>query len=297
MEGSVRRREPVRVLAAMDGSATWQQLNALCTQHAVRRALDKGVIVRSRRGLYVLAELPRARRIAAELGGVVSHLSAAVEQGLEVLVPPTIVHVTVPPSSTARALDGTVLHYSGVPRADARRGTTRLLRTVIDCARSLPFPEGLAVADSALRAGYVRPEALLDAADTRRGPGRRAVLRVAGEANGDAANPFESALRATVLDAGITGFRPQQPVALRGPVGGNRTIHVDLGDPHRRIALEADGYEHHGGRAALRDDCRRYDELVRARWVVLRFAWEHVLLDRAWVGDVVRDTCAARDAA
>ncbi len=30
-------------------------------------------------------------------------------------------------------------------------------------------------------------------------------------------------------------------------------------------------------------DCRRYDELVRLGWRVLRFAWEHVMLEPDWV--------------
>jgi very-short-patch-repair endonuclease len=64
---------------------------------------------------------------------------------------------------------------------------------------------------------------------------------------------------------------------------------VDLGDPRCRVALEADSFEHHGTRRALRDDCRRYDELVRVGWTVLRFAWEHVVLDPAWVRAVVGD--------
>ena len=112
------------------------------------------------------------------------------------------------------------------------------------------------------------------------------MRRVAGQAHGDAANPFESALRAAVLDAGVSGFRPQARIVLDGVVR-----FVDLGDDRRRIAIEADSFAHHGSRAALRNDCRRYDELVRAGWTVLRFAWEHVVFEPAWVGAVVRDTC------
>jgi very-short-patch-repair endonuclease len=40
---------------------------------------------------------------------------------------------------------------------------------------------------------------------------------------------------------------------------------------------------------ALRDDCRRYDELLLVGWRVVRFAWEHVVLDPAWVRDLTRD--------
>jgi very-short-patch-repair endonuclease len=247
--------------------------------------------VRARRGLYVLPELPPGDAVAARAGGVVSHVSAAVDHGLAVLVRPSVVYVTVPPTSSATAAAGVRLHYTVLSPHDVRRSRTTVLRTVLDCAAILPFAEGLAIADSALREGYVRPDDLLQAAGERLGPGTRAVRRVAREANGDAANPFESALRAAVLDAGLTGFRPQQPVRV-----GATTLHVDLGDPHRRIALEADSFTHHGTRAALRDDCRRYDELVRSGWTVLRFAWEHVALDPAWVAAVVRDTCEHREA-
>jgi very-short-patch-repair endonuclease len=281
----------------MDGSATWAELRRLCTQHAVRRALDEKRIIRARRGLYVLPELPAARSVAARAGGVVSHLSAAVEHGLAVLVQPAEVHVTVPSSSKPPSMPGVRWHYTDVDACDVRRRTTTVLRSVLDCAATLPFAEALAVADSSLREGFVRREDLLDAAAARHGPGRRAVLRVAAAADGDAANPFESALRATILDAGVTGFVPQQAVTVQGPRGSAVVVHVDLGDPYRKIAIEADSFAHHGGRAALRDDCRRYDELVRAGWLVLRFAWEHVVLDARWVAEVVREICAARDAA
>jgi very-short-patch-repair endonuclease len=289
-EGVRRRYEPAKVLRAMDGRATWGELTSLSTQHTIRIALTRGQIRRVGRGLYALPDLPCHREFAALAGGVLSHLSAALHLGLAVLAAPDAVHVTVPRATHRRPVPGVVLHRSDLPVGAADRVRTGPLRTVLDCAAVLPFAEALAVADSALRDGLVRPETLLAAAETRRGPAARAVRRVAGEANGDAANPFESALRAAVLDAGVTGFRPQQPIRI-----GRTTRFVDLGDERRRIALEADSFTHHGSRAALRDDCRRYDELVRAGWTVLRFAWEHVVLDPEWVGAVVRDTCSRKD--
>jgi very-short-patch-repair endonuclease len=286
-----RSRPPAAVVSALGGRATWQQLRGLCTQHAIRRDLDRGFIVRARQGVYVLPDLPSGPAVAARLGGVVSHLSAAIDHGLAVLVRPETVHVTVPPSSSVSGQSGVTLHYAALPAREVRALRTTLARTVIDCAITLTFREGLAVADSAVREGFLRPEDLLEAAQVRRGSGRRRALRVAMEADGEAANPFESALRAAVLDAGVSGFRPQQRVALATGV-----VRVDLGDPARRIALEADSFAHHGSRTALRDDCHRYDELVRAGWIVLRFAWEHVVLQPEWVGEVVRDTCGRRAA-
>lgn len=289
--GARRRYEPARVLRAKDGRATWAELTSLCTQHSIRKALSCGHVLHLGRGLYALPDLAADREAAARTGGVLSHLSAAVHLGLAVLTRPDAVHVTVPRAAHRRPVPGVVVHRSDLPAGDADRIRTAALRTVLDCAAALPFPDALAVADSALRDGLVRPEVLLSTAQARQGPGARAVRRVAREADGDAANPFESALRAAVLDAGVTGFRPQLRILV-----GATTRFVDLGDERRHIALEADSFAHHGSRAALRSDCRRYDELVRGGWTVLRFAWEDVIFEPEWVGAVVKDTCERRGA-
>ncbi len=285
------RRRAADVVRVRDGRATWQEVRRHCTQHELRRALAKGEIVRVARGRYALPDQNRAREAAATVGGVLSHLSAAVDLGLAVLARSQTVHVTVPRAAHRTCPAGVVLHRADLAPDDHNRRSTLALRTVLDCAATLPFAEALAVADSALRDGVVRRDDLSDAAAERRGPGAPRVRRVAALADGDAANPFESALRAGLLDAGITGFTPQLPIRL---VTGT-TVRVDLGDPRRRIVVEADGFEHHGTRRGLRDDCRRYDELVRAGWTVLRFAWEHVLGDPGWVVSVIGDVAAAAD--
>ena len=288
------RRDPVDMLSLLDGRATWRQLRGSCTQHALRTALVAGRIERARRGLYVLPDLPDPQAAAARCGGVLSHLSAATASGLAVLVDPQRIHVTVPANSRPAAEKlGTrhlVVHRRDLLAAHLRATTTSPLRTVIDCATTLPFAQALAVADSALREGLVRRQALLDAAVERRGPGRRALLRVARHADGDAANPFESALRAAVIEAGVTGFTPQLWIELPR----YRPIRVDLADPVRMIALEADSFAHHGTRQALREDCLRYNHLVRAGWLVLRFAWEHVMRHPAEVAATVLETCERR---
>lgn len=68
-------------------------------------------------------------------------------------------------------------------------------QTVVDCARDLPFPVALSVADSALRHG-VEPARLDAAAAAVRGAGAARVRRVVALADLRAANPFESSLRA-----------------------------------------------------------------------------------------------------
>ena len=276
------------MLQARDGRARWRQLRRLCTVHEIRRALDRGRIVRVGRGLYVLPDLSAPRTAAASVGGVLSHLSAAREMGLAVLRTPDPIHVTVPRGSHRSSPAGVRLHHAPLRPDEIRRTATAPLRTVVDCAVALPFAEALAVADSALRQGLLGRQDLLEAVAERRGPGRAKLRRVAEHASDEAASALESGLRAAVIDAGIEGFLPQ----LRIRLPGHRTVAVDLGDPSRKIALEADSYTHHGGRREFRMDCRRYNELVCAGWLVLRFPWEDVLSGAA--GATVTRACALR---
>ena len=150
------------------------------------------------------------------------------------------------------------------------------VRTVVDCARTLPFAEALAVADSALRSRRVDPEELGRAAAAAVGPGSTAVRRVARHADARAANPFESVLRARTLEEGFD-LVPQLVVS-----DGGLFAVVDLGSDELRLAVEADGFEHHGTRRGLVRDCRRHTELSVFGWSSLRFSYEDVMLQPAW---------------
>jgi very-short-patch-repair endonuclease len=161
-------------------------------------------------------------------------------------------------------------------------GVTSPLRTVLDCARTLEPAAALTVADSALRQWLIRAADLRAAAESVRGSGRRRALWVAEHADPRAESPLESALRAVLLLAGIRGFEPQVLVEDEG-----FRARVDLAHRQLRVVLEADSFEHHGSRAALARDCRRYDELTVRGWRVLRFAWEHVMFEEEWVAATV----------
>jgi very-short-patch-repair endonuclease len=140
------------------------------------------------------------------------------------------------------------LHWSDLAACErvGDRPVTTPLRTVVDCSRTLAFGPGLAIA----------------AVDARSESG------------------LESALRAIAVRRGLRGFVPQ--VVIRD---GTFQARVDLADVRRRIVAEADSFEHHGHRQALVRDCERYDELVLRGWLVLRFAWEHVMFRPDWVGE------------
>jgi very-short-patch-repair endonuclease len=163
-------------------------------------------------------------------------------------------------------------------------GVLRPGAAFIDCARTRPFDEALSVADSALRHGSLTERGMLVLAEQVPTTGRTQCLRVAREASGLAANPFESVLRAIALDVAGLDLRPQLLIAEDGWSGW-----PDLVDRSLRLVVEADSFEFHGRRKALKRDCERYNALVVRGWVVLRFAWEHVMFDPAYVRD-----CLAR---
>ncbi len=63
----------------------------------------------------------------------------------------------------------------------------------------------------------------------------------------------------------------------------------DLLDEGRALALEAESFTWHGQREQLMKDCRKYNDLALMGLTVVRFAWEHVMLEESYT----RTTLAA----
>lgn len=272
--------DPASALTRLGGCATWGQLRGCCTSHAIKKAAARGQILRTGRGRYALPLVRDHHREAHRLGAVLSHLSAAAAYGWPVKTPRQHPWVTVRRKrhlSPSRR-HGVQVTWRDLEPQDVMDGVTSPLRTVLDCAMSLPFDEALAVADSALRSGRVRPHELVDAARAVRGIGAPQACAVAAAADARAANPFESVLRAICLDIPGLALRPQFQITS----DGIWTI-VDLADEQHRLVIEAEGFEFHGTRRGLRKDCRRYTEITALGWSILRFTWEDVMLEPAWV--------------
>ena len=216
----------------------------MTSQPAVERAVRSGAAVRNGHGRYAVPAADVAIRTAASLGGVASHRSAATWWGWEQWRPDHEPDVTVRRRRTVRPdrRAGVALHWADLGPDDVDGLVTSRRRTVVDCLRSLPLEEALAIADSALRNGcFTKPQLVTIAAQTV-GAGAGRCRRVA----------------AAPLDCGCF------------------VVHPDLADAERRLLLEADSFTWHGDRRALHRDCRRYNALVLAGWSVLRFSWEEV---------------------
>ena len=88
--------EVVEALTWRGGVADAALLVRLTSRGKVRSALRNGTIERATRGRYVLPDADEARRAAARLSGVASHLSAAQLNGWELKHRPPRPVVTVP---------------------------------------------------------------------------------------------------------------------------------------------------------------------------------------------------------
>ncbi|GAA4669161.1 hypothetical protein [Nocardioides nanhaiensis] len=241
------------VLEQLGGVATRAQLLALTHRSAVDRAIDVGDVAVVARGRYVLARVDRAPAAAHRVGGHLSHLSAALHHGWSVLLVPPVPQVTVPRYrrlSPERRRD-VELRWATLESDEVRDGATTPDRTLGDCLRHLPAREALAVADSALRSGYSHARLARVTAELR-GTGAPAARSIAARADGRAANPFESALRAVCLE--VAGLRVRPQVSLHGREFLGRP---DLVDVHLRIVLEADSFTWHGDKASLEHDACR----------------------------------------
>lgn len=175
-----------------------------------------------RRGVYVVKqwydELPDVEqhqvRLAA-LGLVLvepavhSHVSAAVELGLEMLDPDlTELHVTRAELKGSRHEAGVHHHAADLSERDVlrrpeRASVTTAARTAVDIARDCDrLEQGVAVCDSALRDG-VKPAELTEVMTRCRSwPGARMASRAVSMADGRSANPGESWSRVILVANG-----------------------------------------------------------------------------------------------
>lgn len=277
---------PVRALERLGGASDAATLRRLTGRRRLRRAVRRGQVVRDARGRYALPTADEALRAANRLTAVVSHLSAAAYWGWEVKTPPKRPHVTVPrnrnvPEDRRQGVEVAWADLRDDEVVDGR--VTSPARTVVDCIRFLPFDEALAVADSALRHRAVTKAQLVWLASLVRGKGAIQARAVAAAASPEAANPFESVLRAISLTVAGLHLEPQVWLEVDG-----RRVRPDLLDRRLGLIVEAESFEWHGKRAALTSDCSRYNAFVLAGYVVLRFSWWQVMRRPEYVAECLR---------
>lgn len=275
------------LMPLLGGVATRGMLVRLTSRRQLEAAVASGQLVRVNRGRYAVPGVHEGTERALKVTGHVCLVSAALAHGWKVKVVPEVPQIAVPKDRrVAEAVRASMeLIWTDLTDDQVEGLATDAATTLEMCGRRLPFDEALSIADSALRDGYSH-QALLDRAAAAQGPGSARLRRVAAHADPRAANPFESVLRAIAQD--VPGLSVEPQVDIRGDLG--LEVRSDLVDRRLRIVLEADSFEWHGDRAALRRDARRYDLLVANGWSVLRFAYEDVMHDQDWVRRVLTST-------
>jgi very-short-patch-repair endonuclease len=279
--GSIGPVDPVDALHRLGGVATYARLVTLCSRTTLEDAVAGRQIVRDARGRFSLPEVDDGLRLANRLTGVLSHTSAALHWGWEVKSVPERPHVTVRRSRTLTSAQRLLVvpHFADLDEREVVGLATSKARTLADCLRVLPDDEALAVADSALRHRDVTAAGLARLADGLCGAGSGRARTLAREADGRAANPFESVLRALSHQVPGLRLRPQVGITAAGIDARPDLVDVDL-----RVVVEAESNTfHNSDRAQLRRDCRRYTALVVGDWLVVRFAWEDVMFEPAYV--------------
>ena len=263
----------IDALAALGGDASTGALRALVSRRRVQRAVAAGAVLRPRRGRISLPVLDETVAAMRDLGGVRSHLSAALHHSWEVPAAPDRPMITVARSAhlPASGAGAVRVFWGSLTPDELEAGVTGPARTVVDCARALPFADALAVADSALRSRDVTRAELHSVARASPRTGRARALRVAECADDRSANVFESLLRGISLDVPGLHLVPQVTIGGDDLIGTADLVDVDLA-----IVVEAESWGYHGGRNDFDRDVRRYTEMASAGWLVLRFLWNDV---------------------
>ena len=195
MVGRMDRSAEISAVAALlnrsGGYADRRSLVKVIGRHGLDRVLGAGVLRRVARGLYASPHSAASpAQLAARHSAVLTGLSAAKHLGWELLRDPPIVEAAVRHHRPLRWVKGIRLRRRTFRENEIHEGIcTAPLRTVLDCAATLPMDEAVSVADSALRHGDVDPDDLRTAALSLPTRIRRRVLRVVDFASGAAANP------------------------------------------------------------------------------------------------------------
>jgi very-short-patch-repair endonuclease len=236
------------------------------------------------RDVYVAAGAPvdhltrcQAAALLLPPGGALSHRSAAMLYGANVLAMGQPVEVCVP-GGGLRAQPGLAVVRSPLAVADVwgRGGlpVTSPLRTAFDLARGPDLVAGVVGVDALLFRRVVKEPALAGYVDAHPNwNGVRTARRVLALARPHVESPMESRLRLGLVLGGLP--EPEIQFEVLDPAG-HFVARLDLAYRERRVGVEYDG-DHHRDQVTFRRDVVRLNRLRLLGWTVLRFTADDVL--------------------
>lgn len=295
-------REVEEILDRAEASEALATYNSERTRYKMSRLAHAGQLVVPMPRLYARKtyweELNERERMLHKMRGLYSMdsgvvfagTSAAVAHGLwvsyDVLGRPVIATSASAHSRSSSTIERVVVDDWDVTMSSGVR-VTPLVRTVYDCLRSLPFAEGLVIADSALRSIGARSSDLEDM--LAKYAGRRnyeKVRRVASLADGRSESEGESLARASMIELGFALPDLQVEVPDLFDEGSSYRVDFVWEVPTGGVVLgEFDGREKYtnkdmtgGGDAldALIAERRRESRLTLLQVPVMRFGYQEV---------------------
>lgn len=283
------------------------------TPRTIRRRLAAGDLIALHPRVFTLPGLTltwKSHLFAAclwSVDGLASHRSAAAVYGLrgfearwrpEIVVP----RCHLPPRS------GVIVHHTDrLPRIDREKQygirVTSVERTLLDLGAVCPWNRVAVALDDALHR-KLTDLAALDAClqrTARRGRRGCRPLRELIKERVRTERFNTSALETLFFEAAIAHALPAPVPQYEVRRDGHFVARVDFAWPERRVAVEVDGYEHHGGRDAFERDRARLSELAALGWMVIPGTWRQLdespqtLMDRAWRAWVQRENVTEPD--
>ncbi len=212
-------------------------------------------------------------------GAVVSHRSAARLLGLN--LDRGDPELSVPLKSGIKLPDVIFHRRSTLDPDDLKeiRGlsVTKGARTIIDLAGGLDEETLAIVVEEAWRKRIATPDAVarrLNEFKTRP-QGARALSGILADC-ATRKKPLESALEVRVWRLMLELGSPRPIPNYEFTDAWAQPGRIDFAFPEQSLAIECDGYEHHGVREAFDDDRLRMSRLVALGWRVMPITWKHV---------------------
>jgi very-short-patch-repair endonuclease len=293
MPGVKRTRSVGHLIAALaerqHGVVTRNQLRELGLQErAIDERISSGYLQPLFRGTFAVGHRAISREgrllaavLACDEGTVASHGSAAELLGLWDKQLPTV-HV-IPPDWSGRKIPGIRWHRVRLPRPDEfeiRDGIpcTTVSRTIVDMAGESGWGQLRRLVEQAaiLRLLDIEEIELVLSRGRRRGAPRLRTILMPWRETREQRPVMRSHLEARLLPRLIEEGLPVPRTNVKLCVDGHR-FEIDLLWDEQRLAIETDGEETHGTRAAFQRDRWRDQILTAAGYRTARITWRQVV--------------------
>jgi very-short-patch-repair endonuclease len=201
-------------------------------------------------------------------------------------------------SPRSKSRPGIVLHVSALELCDisAVEGipTTNVSRTLLDLGAVTGQEVVESALDDALRRGLTSLPRLRWWLEQLGGRGRRGagVLRTLLMERDPKTAPPESVLEARLVRLLRRARLPEPTRQFEVREQGELLARVDLAYPDVHLAIEADGYRYHSGRAAWQRDLERRNRLTSRGWRIIHVTWADII---SGAQDVVTEIRRALD--